>query len=62
MFSLIMMHPKFESQAERLIPSHDLRDLIAAVKQKVRAITPRASDLLVVHTNSKTSTVISGGE
>ncbi|XP_056424540.1 TOG array regulator of axonemal microtubules protein 2 isoform X2 [Hyla sarda] len=34
MFSLVMTHPKFEAQMERLIPSHDLRDLIATVKQK----------------------------
>ncbi|XP_077323666.1 TOG array regulator of axonemal microtubules protein 2-like [Lithobates pipiens] len=34
MFSLVMAHPKFEVQMERLIPSHELRDLIATVKQK----------------------------
>lgn len=34
MFSLVMTHPKFEVQMERLIPSHELRDLIATVKQK----------------------------
>ncbi|CAN2391712.1 CLASP N terminal [Pristimantis euphronides] len=34
MFSLVMTHPKFEQQMERLIPSHDLRELIATVKQK----------------------------
>ncbi|KAM8945386.1 TOG array regulator of axonemal microtubules protein 2 [Pelodytes ibericus] len=34
MFSLLMTHPKFEGHVERLIPSHDLRDLIATVKQK----------------------------
>ncbi|XP_041418521.1 TOG array regulator of axonemal microtubules protein 2 isoform X2 [Xenopus laevis] len=34
MFCLLMGNPKFESQMERLIPSHDLRDLIATVKQK----------------------------
>ncbi|XP_073412449.1 TOG array regulator of axonemal microtubules protein 2 isoform X2 [Dendrobates tinctorius] len=34
MFGLVMTHPKFEQQMERLIPSHDLRELIATVKQK----------------------------
>eukprot|EP00079_Xenopus_tropicalis_P035810 XP_017949581.1 PREDICTED: protein FAM179A isoform X2 [Xenopus tropicalis] len=34
MFCLLMGNPKFESQMERLIPSHDLRDLIATIKQK----------------------------
>ncbi|KAG9462422.1 hypothetical protein GDO78_014162, partial [Eleutherodactylus coqui] len=34
MFSLVMTHPKFEQQMERLIPSHDLRELITTVKQK----------------------------
>ncbi|KAM3930853.1 TOG array regulator of axonemal microtubules protein 2 [Leptodactylus fuscus] len=34
MFSLVMTHPKFEPQMERLILSHDLRELIATVKQK----------------------------
>ncbi|XP_077138221.1 TOG array regulator of axonemal microtubules protein 2 isoform X2 [Ranitomeya variabilis] len=34
MFSLVMTHPKFQQQMERLIPSHDLRELIATVKQK----------------------------
>ncbi|CAH2256062.1 TOG array regulator of axonemal microtubules 2 isoform X6 [Pelobates cultripes] len=34
MFSLLMTHPKFEGHLERLIPSHDLRGLIATVKQK----------------------------
>ncbi|KAG8548728.1 hypothetical protein GDO81_024421, partial [Engystomops pustulosus] len=34
MFSLVMAHPKFEQQMERLIPSHDLRELITTVKQK----------------------------
>ncbi|XP_040286559.1 TOG array regulator of axonemal microtubules protein 2 isoform X2 [Bufo bufo] len=34
MFSLVMAHPKFEQQMERLIPSHDLRELIVTVKQK----------------------------
>ncbi|KAM4770833.1 TOG array regulator of axonemal microtubules protein 2 [Rhinophrynus dorsalis] len=34
MFSLLMSHPKFEGQMERLIPSHDLRDLMATIKQK----------------------------
>ncbi|KAM9316184.1 TOG array regulator of axonemal microtubules protein 2 [Gastrophryne carolinensis] len=34
MFSLIMSHPKFEAHMERLVPSHELRDLIATVKQK----------------------------
>ncbi|XP_044147257.1 LOW QUALITY PROTEIN: TOG array regulator of axonemal microtubules protein 2 [Bufo gargarizans] len=34
MFSLVMTHPKFEQQMERLIPSHDLRELIVTVKQK----------------------------
>ncbi|XP_075060487.1 TOG array regulator of axonemal microtubules protein 2 isoform X2 [Mixophyes fleayi] len=33
-FSFIMTHPKFEAQMERLIPSNDLHDLIATVKQK----------------------------
>ncbi|XP_063774986.1 TOG array regulator of axonemal microtubules protein 2 isoform X2 [Pseudophryne corroboree] len=33
-FSFIMTHPKFDGQMERVIPSHDLRELIAAVKQK----------------------------
>lgn len=34
MFSLVMTHPKFDQQMERLIPSHDLRELIATVRQK----------------------------
>ncbi|XP_072266077.1 TOG array regulator of axonemal microtubules protein 2 isoform X2 [Pyxicephalus adspersus] len=34
MFCLMMTHPKFEALMERLIPSHDLRDLIATIKQK----------------------------
>ncbi|XP_068135756.1 TOG array regulator of axonemal microtubules protein 2 isoform X2 [Hyperolius riggenbachi] len=34
MFSLMMVHPRFDSQMERLVPSHELRDLIATVKQK----------------------------
>ncbi|XP_069810571.1 TOG array regulator of axonemal microtubules protein 2 isoform X2 [Dendropsophus ebraccatus] len=34
MFSFVMSHPKFEQQMERLIPSHDLRELIVTVKQK----------------------------
>ncbi|XP_053315473.1 TOG array regulator of axonemal microtubules protein 2 [Spea bombifrons] len=34
MFSLVMTHPKFEGHMERLIPSHDLRDIIATIKQK----------------------------
>ncbi|MEE6473625.1 hypothetical protein FKM82_010112 [Ascaphus truei] len=34
MFSLLMSHPKFEVHMERLIPSHDLRDLISTIKQK----------------------------
>ncbi|OCT77508.1 TOG array regulator of axonemal microtubules protein 2 [Xenopus laevis] len=34
MFCLLMGNPKFESKMERLIPSHDLRDLIDTVKQK----------------------------
>ncbi|KAM4694183.1 TOG array regulator of axonemal microtubules protein 2 [Discoglossus pictus] len=34
MFCVLMSHPKFEGHMERLIPSHDLRDLITTIKQK----------------------------
>ncbi|XP_053568780.1 TOG array regulator of axonemal microtubules protein 2 [Bombina bombina] len=34
MLSALMRHPKFEGHMERLIPTHDLRDLIATIKQK----------------------------
>uniref|UniRef100_A0A8C5N0W7 TOG array regulator of axonemal microtubules 2 n=1 Tax=Leptobrachium leishanense TaxID=445787 RepID=A0A8C5N0W7_9ANUR len=34
MVSLLMTHPKFEGHMERLIPAHDLKDLMATVKQK----------------------------
>ncbi|KAG8443864.1 hypothetical protein GDO86_009161 [Hymenochirus boettgeri] len=34
MFSLLMGNQRFESQMGRLIPSHDLRELMATIKQK----------------------------
>nr|XP_033791862.1 TOG array regulator of axonemal microtubules protein 2 isoform X2 [Geotrypetes seraphini] len=60
MLNVVMSHPKFDMYMERLVPSHDLREIMATIKQKGTCDSlsdPPSAKTRRAHRNSSSTTV-----